>query len=82
MPLQEQIQTLSDFGTPGKSEEKEFNYRPDGTLLFPNISRGNRYYVEITGKHKYPDFSEKMMLGSQMYSLKLKWNGLGMSMNN
>ena len=75
--LQDEVQSLTDAETHDKQLEKEFNYREDGSLLFHNRSRGNKYYIEIIGKHKYPKYSEKMTLGKSMYSLKLKWNGHG-----
>ena len=68
------VETLKE-ASERKPNTKEFEYRHDNTWLFPNISRGNKYYLDMVGEHKYPKFSETMGLGKQMYKVEIQWNG-------
>ena len=59
-------------------ELPEIRFRPRDHVspIFSNISRGSRYYVELTADHLYPEHSDSMILGRTMYNLELQWNGI------
>lgn len=59
----------------GERKSKDCDHRLDGSPLFPNRSRGYKYYVEVKGEHKYPEYADTMKVDPQMYNLQLKWNG-------
>ena len=40
------------------------------------VFRGSKYYIELVGRHDYPNFSDTMSLGVKMYNLTLKWDGV------
>ncbi|WAR31429.1 MEGF8-like protein [Mya arenaria] len=72
--LAEKVFDLDIKDKNGRIEDEQMT-RADRSLLFPNISRGLKYYIELSGLHDYPNYSESMHLGVKMYNLTLKWDG-------